>query len=391
MATDASLDRLRAARETWRAADEAVAEYGETTLERVAEAVEQFDQLTARYEESATGTGDFRAFVTFQEKVEELVADLPDDLPGRDAFETADDRLQQRRLSESDFAAARDALDTPRTLAERLDERADARREVSEARRAVNERIDTLDERIAELERVRRFADADVDAPTERLREPIERYDDRARETFDAFRRTVSAREVLTVVDETRHFPLVPFERPPDELLSYLRDAPVGDEPIPTLLAYDDYSRSKLAHYVDDPGQFQARIAVHRTYLDRLSADPLLVGWPPPAAGALRARADELASVVGRVRRRIDDLPAATTTGADTADSNEADAVALARRLHRLPKETAYERLREAALAETELTPDQRERLRSGEVSAELDQLRSERTRLADALDERVV
>jgi hypothetical protein len=96
-----------------------------------------------------------------------------------------------------------------------------------------------------------------------------------------------------------------------------------------------------------------------------------------------------LASVVGRVRRRIDDEPPAGTN--TTLDPNEADTVALARRLYRLPKETAYERLREAALTETELTADQRERLRSGEVSAKLDGLRSERTRLADALDERVV
>ncbi|MFB6194424.1 MAG: hypothetical protein ABEI75_05105, partial [Halobaculum sp.] len=190
---------------------------------------------------------------------------------------------------------------------------------------------------------------------------------------------------------ETRHFPLVPFERPPDELLSYLRDADVGQEPIPTLVAYDDYSRSKLAHYVDDPGRFQARIAVHRTYLDRLSADPLLVGWPPPAAGTLRRRADELVSVIGRMRRRIADSEAeAMGLGAGAPAQSTDNAVALARRLHRLPTETEYDRLREAALAETELTDDQRDRLRSGEVSAELERLRSERDRLADALADRV-
>lgn len=376
------LDRLHENRERWREADERVTEHGEETLTALRDALDRAERLLARYEESATGTGDFEAFVEFQGTFAELVEELPDDLPGREAFEQADDRLQKRRLSRDDFAAARETLAEPRELADRLDERDAARNALQDARRAVQERIEQIDEEIDELERVRRFADADVDAPTDRLRDPIERYDERARETFDAFRRHVPAREALAVIDETRHFPLVPFERPPSELLAYLRETDAGRESITTLTTYDDYSRSKLAHYVDDPGRFQTRVAVHRTYLDRLSADPMTIGWPPPPAGELRRTADELVSVVARIARRVATHAEDPTTTADP--------VAAARRLYRLSKWDDYDRLQRAAVADAELSGEQRDRLQSGELQAELDSLRSERERLAGALADRV-
>ena len=375
------LGRLERARTAYRAADERVAEHGQEQLETLADALRRTDRLLARYEDRATGTGDFEAFVTFQGKFTELVEGLPDELPGRDAFEAADERFDKRRLSESDFEAAREALADARGLAERVAEQREAREELSDARRAVTDRIDAIETEIGELERLQRFGDADLSAPTDQLREPIERYDEAATALFTAVRREVPARAVLDVIETTRQFPLVPFERPPTELVTYLAGADVGHQPIRTLIEYDDYSRSKLAHYVDDPGLFQARIAVHRTYLDRLSADPLLVGWPPPAPGTLRLRARELVSVTARLQDRLPDEADGTT---------EENVVRLARRLRRLPDETPYGRIREAARADAELTDDQRDRLRRGEVSRELTRLRDRRDRLEDALDDRV-
>lgn len=400
--TASLLDRLERARDRYREASERVEDYGEERLERLNSALSKADDLIARYEESATGTGDFEAFVTFQGKFAELVEGLPEELPERAAFETADDHFDKRRLSASDFDAARDALADARSVADLLDDREAAREAVSDARRAVSGRIDTLGTEIDRLREVRRFGDADLSAPTERVRVPIAAYDDRARALFSAARRTLPARELLTVVDETGQFPLVPFTNPPAELLAYLDETDVGGETVDTLVTYDDYSRSKLAHYVDDPGLFQARIAVHRTYLDRLSAEPLLVGWPPPEAGELRQLARELVAVTGRLRRRLDEAGGTVelsagetsgdaTVGASEFDPTETDAVTLARQLKRLPKETAYDRLRRAARADEQLTDEQRERLRSGAVEAELDQRTSERDRLRATLDERVI
>jgi hypothetical protein len=53
-----------------------------------------------------------------------------------------------------------------------------------------------------------------------------------------------------------------------------------------------------------------------------------------------------------------------------------------------LPRETEYERLRESAVAESELTDDERSRLKSGAIRRELDEARAELQRLETALAE---
>jgi hypothetical protein len=343
---------------------------GEETLRTVRDAVERAERLCDRYESNATGTGDFKAFVEFQGKFAELVEELSDDLPARDAFEAAESAIDKRRLSESDFARAREALGPARDLAGRLEARSAAREDVNAARRAVSDRIEGIDAEVDELERLRRFGDADLDAPTDELRDAVTAYDEAVRAAFDDFRREASARRVLSVVAETAHYPLVEFRPVPDDLLAYVRDHEAGNEPIPTLVRYDDYSQSKLSHYVDDATAFRTSVAVHRTYLDRLSVDPLTVGWPPPAAGELRALAGELVSV--------------------TAKFADESVVARARELRRLTARDDYERLRRAARADAELTDAERDRLQSGAVEAELDRLRDERERLTAALDEDV-
>jgi len=359
-------ERLRAARDELASARAAVDEHGETRLAAVRDAYREATDLLDRYEGRATGTGDFRAFVEFQEAFVELVEGLPDDLPARAAFEETNDLLDQRRLGEDDFERARELLEPAAERATLLAERTTAEERYETARREARKRLREVSDRIDRLEHLQRLGEADLDAPVERLRDPIETYDEAVREGWEGFRREASAREVFRVVEASQAYPLVALPRPPSELREYVESRPAGEESIPTLLEYADYSVSKLSHYVDDPGELRTRVATGRTYLERLDAEPLTVSWPPPSADRLRYRASELVSVVARFAAE--------------------DVTAKARRLRRLPDEVAYERLRETALARDELDERERERLARGDVEAELAALRDERERIEAAL-----
>ncbi|WP_338740446.1 DUF7118 family protein [Haloplanus salilacus] len=358
---------LRAARSDVADARAAVEDHGEERLQAVRTAYREATDLLDRYEGRATGTGDFAAFVEFQEAFVELVEGLDDDLPARDAFEAANDILDQRRLGEDDFERAREALDPAADRVALLSERAAAEERREAARRDARQRLRDLTDRIEYLERLRRLGEADLDAPVERLRDPVESYNEAVEAAWTTFKREASAREVFRVVEASEAYPLAAFRRPPPELREYVTTYAAGEESIPTLLTYADYSSSKLSHYVDDPAALRTRVATHRTYLERLDADPLTVDWPPPAAGTLRHRAGELVSVTARFAPD--------------------DVVAAARRLRTLPDEVAYGRLRETAMARDELDDTERERLAEGAVESELEEARAERERLEAALD----
>ena len=367
----AAVAALEAAHDRLADVEDDIAEVGEERVERVAEAYDGATDLLDRYRETATGTGGetFQKFVEFQDAFVTLVEGVDEDLPHAEAFETASDRVDGRRLSESNFDSARDALAPAGEVAALLDRRASARDAYEDARRDAVRRLRAVEERIDSLERLTRLADADFDAPVEDLRDPVERYDEAVRADFEAYRGEAPAREVLSFVASTSAYPLVEFRPPPEDLRSYLDGAEAGEEPVPTLLSYVDYSRSKLDHYVADPDELKAQVATNRTYLERLDAGPLTVSWPPPPAGTLRRRADELVSVVGRF-------------------ASEETVAALRDVVDAARDEARYERLRRTADAEAELSDDQRERLASGEVADELASLREERATLASALDE---
>ncbi|WP_276273515.1 DUF7118 family protein [Haloarcula litorea] len=362
---DAARD-LRTAADDLERARERVETVGETQLRRCREAYRELLDLLDRYEGRATGSGDFKAFTEFQGAVATLAEDLDEDLPERETFEAVDDYLQQRRLSEADFETARRKLEPVGDLVGRLDEWERAREDYADARRAARRRLDELDERVAELERLRRLGDADLDAPVDRLREPVGAYDDAVREAFREFRSDAPARELLALVERTEAFPLVEFTPPPDDLLAYVRDHEAGTEPVPTLLEYADYSASKLAHYVDDAAALQRAVATRRTYLRNLDAEPLTVGWPPPPADHLPWLAREYRRVV-----------------ASFADET---VVARLRDVRALADREDYERLRESAVARAELTDEEHERLASGAVERDLRAAREERSAIEDAL-----
>ncbi|NHN46310.1 hypothetical protein G9464_01680 [Halostella sp. JP-L12] len=358
---------LESADDAVREVEREIEDVGEETVSTVADAYDDLTDLFDRYEESATGTGDFKAYVEFQDAVADLVEGLPEEFPRRDAFEGALDALDQRRLSEDDFAAAREALAPAASVARLPAEREEALEAYRDARKDAARRKERVEDRIDDLERLIELGEADLNAPVERLRDPIEAYDEGVREAFAAFKREESARTVLGFAVDADQFPLVDLTTPPTDLLDFVRSSPAGEEPIPTLLSYADYSKSKLDHYVDDAAELKRRVATRQTYLERLDADPLTVGWPPPSADDLWWRSRELISLVSRFAPE--------------------DVVARLRDVRALTRDDDYERLRNAAVARERLGPEERDRLASGDVEGELADLREERERLADALE----
>lgn len=369
--TDDLVDALADADADCRDVDERIDEYGEESVERVADAYDRATDLLDRYEGRATGTGreNFKNFVEFKSSFTSLVEDLDDDLPERGAFEAAKERVDKNRLGERDFERARADLEPAGEVAGLLDERSEARERYRRARREVRSALAELEDGIADRERLVELGDADLDAPVEDIRDPIERYDEAVSEAFAEFKSSASAREVLDFVAATRDYSLVDYRTPPENLREYVASNEAGTETIPDLLKYADYSSSKLDHYVDDPTALKRAVATNRTYLERLDAGPLQLDWPPRSAADLRWRIDELVSVVARF-----------------ADE---DVVATLREVQSAVRDAdRFERLRTAAEAETELSDAEREKVESGAVEEELAALRERKRRLTDALDE---
>ena len=360
---------LRDAAAELRAARDAVADRGGVdALETVASAVRTAERKLDGYEESATGTGDFESYVEFQEAFATLVEDLDDDLPEREAFEDALECTEKRRLSVSDFDAAREALGPARDLASLRERLAAARADFADARRRASDRLRDVEDGIEARERLLELGNADLDAPVEDLREPVTAYDDAVTDAFASFRREASAREVVGVLADAAAYPLVDVEAPPEELREYVDADDAGEHTIPELLEYADYSRSKLEHYVDDPTALRTAVGTRRTYLERLDGSGFTIGWPPPAAETLQYVTRELLSVVPGFAS--EDVAARLQAVRERAWDDE------------------YERLRTAAVALAELGDAERDRLASGIVSEELDALERERDDLTAALEE---
>jgi len=362
-----ALERAATAHEE---ATERVEEAGQARLEELREHYEEMTGLLERYEARATSDGetdvDMEAFIEFQEEIARFVENLPDDIDHREAFETVDETMHQRWLKSADFETARAALEPVGDLVERVEERERARERYREARHDVAVRRRELADRIDDLADLVALGDADLDAPVENVREPIEAYNRAIAEAFDRRKHEDSARELLDFVETTTAYPLVEYRPPPADLVAYVTDSEAGEEPVPTLLEYADYSVSKLEHYVPDARRLKRNVATHQTYLRRLDAGPLEVSWPPPAAEELRWRCRELIAVVGRIAPD--------------------DVVAELRTVRELPSRTDYERLRESVRAREQLTDEERVRLERGDVEAELSALRDERDRLEAAL-----
>jgi len=305
-----------------------IADLGRERIEAAADAYRRAHRVLDRYEEDAVGTGDFGSYVQFRGEFGEAV-DVEDDQLAADAFAAADEAVDKRRLSESDFAAAREALEPASEYVDLLADRDEALDDYRAARKEAREAKKALDARLDDLREVADMADADLDADVSRLREPIESYNDAVREAFEEFYTSASAREVFAFLDRADGTPFVDADVPPTDLREYVDEYEAGEEPLPTLLEYADYSNSKLEHYVDDPGALRTAVAVHRTYVERLDAEPLTLDWPPAEGDEMAYEIDELIPLVSRV-----------------ADD---ETVATLRSVRELARDEEYERLRRAA------------------------------------------
>ncbi len=362
-----TLTELRNADEACREKNAAIAEYGETSMSAVADAYDRAMHLFDRYESRATGTGDFEAFLQFQGQFADFVEGLPDDLPAREAFERAESTIDKRRLSERDFENGRDALAPAKEIVALSDERQAARKRYHDVRHSVSQRVAELDERIASLERLRELGDADLDAPTELLREPIDTANDDITEAFSEFIHEATSRELVEFLAATEHYPLIEFQLPPENLREYLLHRDGGELTVPELLEYSHYSRSKLDHYVSDPAALKRAVATNETYLDRLGPEPLTIDWPPAPADELRWWCEEAIRVADRFA--------------------PPEAIAQLRNVEDVTRRDDFERLRTAAEARSELTDDERDRLARGDVEDELERVRDEKGTLTEALD----
>lgn len=366
-AADERIEALREAKRRLREVESEIESVGEAAVVDAADAYRKAIRLLDRYEGSATGTGDFKAYVEFQDKFLGLVEDRDDDTPASEAFAAAGERLDQRRLSVSDFDGAREDLKPAAEYVDLLDRRDDAEDALSKAKRDAQLCRRELDTEIEERTEWLAVGEADLDAPVEELTDPIEAYNEAVREEFDEFYASASIAEVVAFLERAESFPLVDFRSPPRDLREFAVESPDADEPIPTLLEYADYTGSKLDHYAEDPGLLQTTVAVHRTYLERLSGEPLTVSMPPPSAEELRFRARELVSLLGRF-----------------ADERT---IARLRTVRDLTHRADYRELRRAARAHRELDADELAAVRSGAAAAELERLRDARNRLAAELD----
>lgn len=371
MSDDRQPDRLaelEAAHERYLRAETEVEEVGRDHLETIADALTQLDRLLDQYEDRATGTGDFGGYVAFRQQVEGLVEELPEDVPHRDRFETIASTVDKRRLSERDFAAIRETATELRDVAERLEEESTARGMYRDARHNARNRLDTIEERLEAIDQQLALADVDLEAPVEDIRTPITSYNEAVRSAFEAFLMSTPAESVLSLFALTTRYPLVPMEAPPDRLREYLEAL---EEPltVPELLEYASYSRSKLEHYVADPAGLETAVATDRTYLERLSAEPFTIDWPPPPAADLRWRIQELIPVVDRF-------------------ADEETLISLRAVRDTLRDPARFDRLRAVARARTLLDDEQRERIQSGALDDERERLARQRDELNDALRE---
>ncbi|MFC5134195.1 MULTISPECIES: DUF7118 family protein [Haloferacaceae] len=324
-----------------------IADLGEERVEAAADAYRRAHRVLDQYEEDAVGTGDFGSYVQFEGAFANAV-DVDDDTPAADAFAAADEAVDKRRLSESDFAAAREALEPAGDYVDLLSDRDDAVDAYRRARKAATDARGALADRLEELRAVADMADADLDADVSRLREPIEGYDDAVREAFREFYRSASARDVLDFLERADATPFVDADLPPADLREYVDDHPAGEESIPTLLEYADYSNSKLEHYVEDVGALRTAVAVHRTFLDRIDAEPLTLAWPPAPGDELAYEIDELIPLASRI-----------------ADDGT---VADLRSIRDLARSSEYERLRRAAVVRDALGDAELSLLERGEI-----------------------
>ncbi len=365
---DTLIDDLENAHATVNDIDATIDDIGEDRLNDLNDRYQEFTTLLKTYKESASGTGreTFQEYVAFQGELDAFESALPSNALKTDVFKDAIEYLDQRRLNQGDFEEAHAILAPIEDRLAIIEDREKAREEFASAKRAIQQQIDDLDDEIERLERALSFENVDFTVSVDQLRSLIDSYNTAISTDFSSFKSNAPAHDFIQFIEKTTNYPLVAFPSPPSELIEYLESADIGNEPLPHILEYTDYTRSKLSHYVDDPSTFNARIAANQTYLDRLSPSPLTISWPPPPQEELHWILRELISVVNRIA--TSDTMKKLNTLQNFAHKNE------------------YSDIRRAAKAESVLDDTEKERLASGELTAEHEAKQQEKDKLQTAL-----
>lgn len=326
----------------------------EGALEDLARAYRRAMSLLEDYRDRATGSGDFGGYVEFRSKFSTFVEELDEELPHRDAFEAAEERVDRRRLAASDFDRAIDALEPVADVVDALEERRSIRDDLQQVRGELIEARDTLEARRDTLADLATIQPDALDEPVGELRAPIDRYNEAIIDAHRRFIRNTPAREVLATYRRLSHFALLDIEPPPTELETYFETYDVGEEPVPTVRDYLTYTRSKLAHYVEDAGRFATEVGHHSGYLDQLTPEPFRIDWPPPPRSDFKWQLRELIKAVDRF--------------------GDAAVVEPLRELQQRCREPdRYDQLRSAARLQSELDDQELELVRSGAVHEELE------------------
>ncbi|WP_418281196.1 DUF7118 family protein [Halorubrum sp. DTA98] len=347
--------------------DARIDDLGESRVEAAADAYRRAHRVLDQYEEDAVGTGDFGSYVRF-EGAFASATDVDDDALAAAAFADADEAVEKRRLSESDFAAAREALEPAGEYVDLLTDRDDAVDEYRAARKAAVGARDRLTDHLDDLREIAGMTDADLGVDLDRLRGPVVEYNDGVREAFRSFRKSEPARDVFDFLERADRTPFVDVDVPPADLREYVDDHAAGEEPLTALLEYADYSASKLDHYVDDPGALRTAVAVHRTYLERLDGEPFTLAWPPGPGDELAYEIDELVPLVSRF-------------------ADEGTVVTL-RSVRDLARSDEYETLRRAAEVHDALDADELALIRTGRIHDRVDDAESTLAIVSDVIAE---
>ncbi|MFW6152895.1 MAG: DUF7118 family protein [Halobacteriota archaeon] len=365
---DTILDRLSKARAEALDAEAAPGELDAGAARELKEASRLAHDLLDSYEDRATGSGDFGGYLEFRQRFDAFVEGLDADLPHRGRFEQAAADVDRRRLSGSDFDAARRELEPIEPVVEALDTLDDARDRLSSARRAVLDRRARLEERRARLEELASLDPSALDAPVDELRDLVDTYNESVASDHHRLLHDEPVRSVLEMYEHLSYFALLDIDAPPDPLVAFMAEHPAGTEPVATVLEYLSFSRSKLEHYVDDAGHFLAEVRPHSPYLERLAPDPFQVDWPPPERDVFRWELRELGQAVSRFG----------------TESTVADL----RRLESLCRTGGrYERQRSSAVLHEDLDEDERDLVRTGSVHDELEAVRGTIEKIEGHLD----
>lgn len=366
---DSLLDRYSRLQREVEGKTEAFGSLSESDVSELASAYRQAVSLLEDYRERATGTGDFGGYMEFRTKFTTFAEGLDDDLPHRDAFVAAKEHIDRRRLSDRNFDQAHQELEPVEELVETYNEVESLREEVADVRsKLVSKRRSLLDRRdhLRDLTSVQPDA---LDAPVASLKSPIDRYNEHIESDHQTFLQETPAREVLATYERLSYFALLDVHAPPSALVTFLEDHPAGGEPIPTVREYLSFSRSKLEHYVDDPGHFIGEIGPHSGYLEKLSPTPFKIDWPPQERSTFMWKLRELIQAVDRFA--------------------SSDAIEQLRELQQLCRDTErYQHLRSAARLQQELDKTERELVVSGAVHEELESVEQTLAAIDSALDD---